>query len=155
MDSGDRVRQAAVRSISYGAVLPVPPDQAFAVVSEPTRWPGFFEGMASAERDDDWGRPGARGRMVNRFLGATVRTSIEILEWEPGRRFRFRGRQDGRPDTDNLRLFEPVEGGTRLRGTTTITLRPGFPGLLDRISLRVLQRVYDRAMSRLPDVVHD
>jgi uncharacterized protein YndB with AHSA1/START domain len=141
------------RTITYGTVLPVPPERAFAVVTDPARWPEFSAGTVSAETDPGWGRPGGRGRMVNRFLGATVRSELEVLEWEPGRAFRYRGTQPGRPATDNRRTFEALPGGTRLRASTTVVLRPGPLGLLDRLQVRVLQRVYDRAMARLPQVV--
>lgn len=143
------------RTIAYGAELPVPPTRAFAVVSDPEQWPRFFTGMQSAEKDPGWGRPGGRGRMVNRFLGATVRSDLEVLEWDPGRTFRYRGVQPGRPDTDNRREFEAVPGGTRLRATTTVVLRPGPAGWLDRLQVRALQRIYDRAMRRLPQVLAD
>lgn len=150
-----------MRTITYGAVLAVPPERAFAVVADPTAWPRFFEAMVTAEVDPDWGRPGGHARMVNRFLGTAVRTEIEILEWEPARRFRYLGRQPGRPDMDNLRIFEEARlpgtagPGTRLRASTTIILRTGAAGLVDRLSVRVLQRVFDRAMLRLPDVAAD
>lgn len=143
----------ATARIEYGADLPVPPDRAFAVVADPGRWPEFFSGMRSAEADPGWAAVGGRGRTVNRFLGATVRTEMEVVEWEPGRRLRWRGTQPGRPDTDNLRTFEPTAGGTRLRGSTTITVRRGPRGVVDRLSLRVLQRVYDRAMTELTRLV--
>ncbi len=139
----------ATRRIEYGADLPVPPDRAFAVVADPTRWPEFSAGTRSAETDPGWAGVGGRGRMVNGFLGTTVRTEMEVVEWEPGRRLRWRGTQPGRPTTDNLRTFEPIAGGTRLRGSTTIAVRRGPLGVVDRLSLRVLQRVYDRAMTEL------
>lgn len=138
-----------VGHISYGARPPVPPDPAFALVADPNRWPEFFARMRSAEAHPGWAAVGGRGRMVNEFLGTTVRTEMEVVEWEPGRRLRWRGTQPGRLDTDNLRSFEPLADGTRLCGSTNIVLRRGPPGPVDRISLRVLQRVYDEAMTRL------
>ena len=40
--------------ITYEAILPLPPDEAFRFVSEPANWPTFFANMHSAEADDDW-----------------------------------------------------------------------------------------------------
>jgi hypothetical protein len=48
-------------------------------------------------------------------------------------------------------VFEPVPGGTRLRGTTEAVLRPGLSGLLDRVQEQALRRLYAAAMARLPD----
>lgn len=143
----------ATARIEYGADLPVPPDRAFAVVADPTRWPEFSAGTRSAGTDPGWAAVGGRGRMVDRFLGTTVRTEMEVVEWEPGRRLRWRGTQPGRPTTDNLRTFEPMAGGTRLRGSTTIVVRRGPRGVVDRLTLRVLQRIHDRAMVELTHLV--
>ena len=84
--------------IAYGAVIPLPPDAAFAFVSDPTTWPLFFD----------------------------------------------------TPESAGLRVFTQVGSGTQLRGTTTIRPRPGVRGLIDRVTLRALARVYGKAMRRLP-----
>ena len=49
-------------------------------------------------------------------------------------------------------MFTQVGGGTQLRGITTIRPRPGLRGLIDRVTVRVLARVYEKAMRRLPAV---
>jgi hypothetical protein len=139
-----------VPEIAYGAVVPLPPDEAFAFVSDPTTWPLFFAGMRSAEPGSGWGAPGGHGRMVNRFIGKDVVSELELTEWDQPRAFRYTSRQQGRPDLDNRRTFTPVGGGTQLRGTTTLAPRPGLRGVGDRLVLRVLARVYARAMRELP-----
>jgi hypothetical protein len=42
--------------ISYGAVLPVPPEQAFVFVADPVNWPLFTPNVGLVTKDDDWGR---------------------------------------------------------------------------------------------------
>ena len=61
--------EVATMKISYGAVVPLPPDEAFAFVSEPTTWPTFFESMRSVEKGDDWGAVGGHARMTKRIPG--------------------------------------------------------------------------------------
>lgn len=141
--------------ISFGAELPVPPDRAFAVVSDPTMWPRFFDPMRSAHVTPGWGRPGCTAGLVIRFMGRGVSSALEILEWDPPRSIRYVARQAGRPDLDNLRVIEPAEGGSRLVGTIRMTPRRGLLGVVDRISLQVLQRVFDAAMAKLPAVALD
>ena len=141
------------RQISYGAILPVEPDRAFRFVSEPSNWRTFFETVRSAEASPDWGQPGGRGRMITSFMGRAVTSDLELTEWDPPRAFRYTARQRGRPDLDNRRVFEECESGTRLTGTTRMQPRPGLNGLIDRLSLHVLHRIYRRAMDRLPDNV--
>jgi hypothetical protein len=138
--------------IAYGAVVPLPPEAAFAFVADPTTWPRFFDALESAEPLEGWGAVGGRGRMTTRFLGSSVTSELEITEWDPPRAFRYTAHQGGRPDLDNLRVFTPLGSGTQLRGTTTIRPRPGVRGLIDRVTLRVLARVYAKAMRRLPAV---
>ena len=138
--------------IAYGAVVPLPPDAAFAFVSDPTTWTRFFDTLESAEPLDGWGTVGGRGRMTTRFLGSSVTSELELTEWDPPRAFRYTARQAGRPDLDNLRTFTQVGSGRQLHGTTTIRPRPGVRGLIDRVTLRVLARVYGKAMRRLPEV---
>ncbi len=101
----------------------------------------------------DWGQPGGRGRMITSFLGRAVTSDLELTEWDPPRAFRYTAGQRGRPDLDNRRVFEECEAGTRLTGTTRMEPRPGLNGLIDRLSLHVLHRIYRRAMDRLPDNV--
>lgn len=139
--------------ISYGAVLPGVPAEAFAFVSYPATWPLFFVSVESACAGDDWGGVGGHASLVTRFLGMSVTSTLALTEWDPPHAFRYTARQPRRPDLDNHRVFEPVAGGTRLTGTTRMVPRPGVKGLLDRLSLRVLARVYDKAMRQLPGIV--
>jgi len=75
--------------IAYGAVVPLPPEAAFAFVSDPTTWPRFFDALESAEPLDGWGTVGGRGRMTTRFLGSSVTSELELTEWDPPRAFRY------------------------------------------------------------------
>ena len=78
---------------------------------------------------------------------------VELTEWDPPRSFRYTVSQGGKPwNDDNRRTFEPVAGGTRLTGTTAIPARPGLAGLLDRLQMRVVRRVFTAGMARLPAV---
>jgi len=136
--------------ITYSAVVPTSVDEAFDFVSRPVNWPSFFQQMESAEALEGWGRVGGKARMVNRILGLDVVTDIALVEWDPPHSFRYIGHNQGRADTDNLRVFDAVPGGTRLTGTTTAQAGPGLAGLLDRVTLLAARRVFHRAMKRLP-----
>jgi glyoxylase-like metal-dependent hydrolase (beta-lactamase superfamily II) len=139
--------------LSYGAMLPVPPSDAFAFVADPPNWPTFFDGIRSSRKDDDWAGIGGHAHMTTTFLGRNVESHLEITAWDPPREFRYVARQAGGPDLDNRRVFEPVSGGTRLRGTTAVLPRGGAMSLVDRGQILVLRRVYAKAMSRLPAAV--
>jgi carbon monoxide dehydrogenase subunit G len=138
--------------ISYGAVLPLPPEEAFRFVADPVNWPLFFPGVRSVDKDDDWGRVGGHARLTTVVLGRSLTMDLELTEWDPPRSFRYTVSQGGQPgNDDNRRTLEPVRGGTRLTGTTEIPTRPGPAGLLDRLQMLVVRRVFMAAMARLPD----
>lgn len=138
--------------ISYGAVIPLPPDEAFAFVSDPLNWPSFFASLRDTSRDEEWGRVGSRGQMTNVVLGRTITSQIEVTAWDPPREFRYSSRQPDSPPLDNRRLLEPVAGGTRLSGTTEVTPRRGLSGLVDRARVLALRRIFAAAMAELPEV---
>ncbi len=137
--------------ISYGAVVPLPPDEAFAFVSEPSNWPAFFPSVRSVSKEQGWEAVGGRASMASDFLGRTVAAELEMTVWDPPREFRYLMRQVGGPPLDNRRVFEPVPGGTRLRGSTEGTMRLGPRGLIDRVRVQALRRIYAEAMKRLPE----
>lgn len=139
--------------ISYGAELHVPIEEAFDYVSDPQRWSTFIHSIRSAQKSADWGTLGGHARTVTRILGRTVTSEMVVTEWEPPYRFRYTAHQRGAPDLDNLRVFEPLADGTRLTGTTTAVLRGGLTGLVDRVRWVALERLYHRAMRRLPEVI--
>ncbi len=137
--------------ISYGAVVPLPPDEAFAFVSEPLNWPAFFSTVRNVSKGPQWAGVGGRASMTSAFMGRTITSELEMTVWDPPHEFRYLMRQPGAPTLDNRRVFEPVPGGTRMRGSTEATARIGVLGLIDRARLRALRRVYDEGMARLPD----
>ena len=137
--------------LTYGAVVPLPQEEAFAFVADPRHWPSFFSGMRASSKDDGWEGVGGRARMTNAFLGRSVTSELEMTVWHPPREFGYISRQPDGPPLHNHRVFEPVAGGTRLRGTTEAVLRPGLPGMVDRVQEQALRRMYAQAMARLPD----
>ena len=141
--------------ISYGAIIPLPPAEAFAFVSDPRNWHLFFDSLRSAEADADWGTVGGHARMTNAMLGRTITSELELTVWDPPREFRYTARQPGRPDLDNRRVFVPLPGGTRMQGTTESRSRGGLAGLTDQALGLALQRTYNTAMARLPQVAAD
>lgn len=138
--------------ISYGGVLPLPPEEAFRFVADPVNWRLFFPGVRSVDKDDDWGQVGAHARLTSVVLGRSMTMDLELTEWDPPRAFRYTVSQGGKPgNDDNRRTFEPVRGGTRLTGSSEIPTRSGPAGLLDRLQMVLVRRVFIAAMARLPD----
>jgi uncharacterized protein YndB with AHSA1/START domain len=137
--------------ITYGAILPVPIEEAFAYVTAPESWPQFS--ATTVQSLSGWGAVGGKAQIAQKFVGRPIVAELELVEWEPPVRFRYLTRTDGGPTLDNLRVFEEVVEGTRLVGTTEGDPRPGVRGIYDRFAGRLLQRVYDRAMLRMSEVI--
>ena len=137
--------------ITYGAVLPLPPQEAFTFVADPDNWPLFFPGVRRVAKDDDWGRVGGHARLTSVILGRALTMNLELTEWDPPHAFRYTVSPGDQPgNDDNRRTFRPVAGGTELAGSTEIPTRSGPAGLLDRLQLLMVRAVFARAMARLP-----
>ena len=142
--------------IAYGAVLPLPLDEAFDFVSDPENWPLFFPGVRAVDKDDDWGRVGGHARLTTVILGRALSMQLVLTEWDPPRMFRYTVSQGDAPgNDDNRRVFRAIPGGTRLSGTTEIPARPGPAGLLDRLQMLIVGGVLATAMARLPAAARD
>ena len=137
--------------ITYGAVLPLPPQKAFTFVADPDNWPLFFPGLRRVDKDDDWGVVGGHARLTSVLVGRALTMNLELTEWDPPHAFRYTVSQGDAPgNDDNRRTFRPVAGGTELTGSTEIPTRSGPPGLLDRLQMLLVRAVFARAMARLP-----
>lgn len=141
-----------VMQIKYGAVIPLPPAEAFDFVSDPTNWPRFVNSIESVETAEGWAAAGGKARMVNRVLRQEVVTELELLDWYRPYGFRYVGRNEGRSDMVNDRVFEAVAGGTRLTGTTAShgERRAGISGLTDGVVLLAARGILRRAMKEPP-----
>ncbi|HEX6325320.1 MAG TPA: SRPBCC family protein [Jiangellaceae bacterium] len=138
--------------ITYGAVLPLPPEEAFTFMADPLNWPRFSPGVRAVDKDDDWGHVGGHAHLTSVILGRSLTMTLELTEWDPPRTFRYTVSQGDAPgNDDNTRTFQPVPGGgTRLTGTTEIPTRGGAAGLLDRLQMTLARAVFATAMTRLP-----
>ena len=136
--------------LTYGALIPLPIDEAFDFVSTPANWPTFLKSLESAKAGAGWGALGGRAEMVSRLMGRTVVTDLELVAWERPYEFRYIGRSKGRPDMDNRRVFEAVPEGTRLTGTTIAHPRSGFTAPVDMVYYLALRLMMRRGMKALP-----
>jgi hypothetical protein len=108
--------------IGYGAVLPLPPDEAFAFVADPVNWPLFFLGVRSVDKGEDWGRVGGHARLTSVVLGRSLTMDLELTEWDPPRSFRYMVSQGGK-------LATTTTGGrsSRCRAGPGWSAPPRFP----------------------------
>ena len=123
-----------------------PPDEVFAYVTDPSRFPEWQHDVVRVDIQGD-GLPGVGSRFITtRRLGGAERTMTqEITELDPPRRWVVRG-VDGpmRPNADLT--VEPLDGGTRSRVTIALDFEGhGFGKLLP---LDVIRRMAAKGGAR-------
>jgi Polyketide cyclase / dehydrase and lipid transport len=116
------------RSVSSNRVIPLAPEAALALWSDPKRWPSFVEGFARVvEQSGDWPHEGAkivwesipegRGRVTERVVetGPAV-FATEVFDKSITGRQRLRVREDAEGSGVELELEYSLARGGRLSG---------------------------------------
>ncbi len=89
-----------------------PPEEVFAYVTNLANLPEWQSGVREATVEGPM-RAGATVRERRRLLGRDLSTTLEVSEYEPGRRFSLRARSGPLP-FEVTHSFEPSGAGTRL-----------------------------------------
>jgi uncharacterized protein YndB with AHSA1/START domain len=118
-------------------VFGAPVDEGFRLITDPGAWPSYWPGFVRVETGSRWGAPGARARLVMRFLGREVVLQLALREFVPPRFVAYSSSQAGLPDTRHERHFEPVDDGFRYRIVVEYEPRSGVLGLFDRTVVRL------------------
>lgn len=117
-----------------------PPDEVFAFWSDWTnnpRWQSGMEGCTGTSEPPL--RVGSTYDQEARFLGRPIRSSFEVVEYEPDRRIRIRTTASTLP-LDITREVQPQpDGGTRLHATIR-GAPPGWMSLFDPLTRRMVER---------------
>jgi uncharacterized protein YndB with AHSA1/START domain len=69
--------------------LPVPPKEAFALLSDPARDPEWQTACVETRLLNGPARPGGRYEITFQLIGKRMTFTVEITEFEPGHRSRF------------------------------------------------------------------
>jgi carbon monoxide dehydrogenase subunit G len=114
-----------------------PPEEVFAYVTDVANLPRWQSGVQEARVDGEM-RKGATVRERRRLLGRELTTTLEVSEYDPGRRFSLRARSGPLP-FEVQHSFEPSGHGTRL----VFHGKADPPGLL-RFTQGMLKQVAER-----------
>lgn len=93
----------------YDFTLPVPPQEAFAVLSDPERDPEWQSACLETRLLNGAARTGCRYAITFQMIGRRLPFTVEITAYEPGRRS----------------SFQVLEGPFRYVGTYDYSERPG------------------------------
>ena len=130
-----------------------PPEEVFAFITNFENNPQWQSGMKSCKFTSEGAvGVGTTYEQVASFLGKTIVTSFEVIEYEPHRRVRFVSRQSTFP-LRILRSVEPIDGGTHvhavIEGEPTGFLFTLLGPLLDRMVTRSINRDYAKLKALL------
>jgi uncharacterized protein YndB with AHSA1/START domain len=115
--------------------ISAPPEQVWALISDPTRTPEWSPVCRRVEWIPPSSQPavGARFRGHNQLRAFKWARECEIDEWEPARTIAFHTEFKGHVSTRWHYTLEPSDGGTRLRETYRAAFLPTWVWLLRKL----------------------
>ena len=130
-----------------------PPEEVFAFITNFENNPKWQNGMKSCKFTSEGPvGVGTTYDQVASFLGRTIVTKFEVIEFEPDRKVKFVSRESTFP-LRILRSVEPIEGGTHvhaiIEGEPTGFLFKLLGPLLDRMVAKSINRDYAKLKSLL------
>jgi carbon monoxide dehydrogenase subunit G len=131
-----------VARVEHTVVVERPPDEVFAFLTDLSNVPEWQSGAVAVREPDGELGVGTTYVQVLQFLGRRFEATLEVVEFEPGRRFSLRS-VSGPIPLEVRHALEPADGGTRvtvvLEGKTGRFFRLG-DGLVERKAKRQVEQ---------------
>ena len=129
-----------------------PIEEVFAYVSDLQNGPQWQSGLLEVRHTTPGPLAiGAQFTSVRKFLGRKMEASIEIVTYEPNRKFAMKSTSGPTPFEQSF-LFESTAEGTRL--TTLLQLHPGgLMGLAEPLIAASVKREMEAAFGDLKDLL--
>jgi hypothetical protein len=124
--------------LEQSRVFPVERDVGFDYITKPANWPEFWPDLVDIPDLDQtrWQEPGDTARLQMRLAGRLTELHMTLDELRRPALVRYHSTQQGVPDAEHERHFEPAAGGFDYRLVVSFEPRPGLRGLFDRIVVR-------------------
>jgi hypothetical protein len=143
--------------LEQSRVFPVERDVGFDYITKPANWPEFWPDLVEIPdlEQTRWQEPGDTARLRMRLAGRLTELHMTLDELRRPALVRYHSTQQGVPDAEHERHFEPAAGGFDYRLVVSFAPRPGLRGLFDRTVVRyaasrALRRTLDNLAQRLP-----
>jgi Polyketide cyclase / dehydrase and lipid transport len=143
--------------LEQSRVFPVEREVGFDYVTKPTNWPEFWPDLVDIPglEQTRWQEPGDTARLQMRLAGRRTELQMTLDELSRPALVRYRSTQQGVPDAEHERQFEPAAGGFEYRLVVSFAPRAGLRGLFDRTVVRyaasrALRRTLDNLERQLP-----
>jgi uncharacterized membrane protein len=130
-----------------------PPHEVFAFLTDLSKVPEWQSGSVAVGSSDRPLGVGAKYVQVLQFLGKRIEATIEVTEFEPGRRFSIRTRTGPIP-FEVRHDFEPADGGSATQLHVELEGEPGrFFKLAEPLVVRNAQRQMEGDFATLKELV--
>jgi uncharacterized membrane protein len=138
----------------HSILIERPPEQVFAYVSDPHKFPDWQASALEAKQESPGAMAaGTRIREVRKFLGKRMESVVDVTVYEPGKELSFNVVSGPIPFHVRQR-FEPAEGGTRV--DVLIEGEPGgFFKLAEPLVVRAVGRELANNLETLKDLLEE
>jgi uncharacterized membrane protein len=137
----------------HTVVVGRPPHEVFAFLTDLSNVPEWQSGSAEVRQPDRPLGVGATYVQVLQFLGRRIEATIEVTEFDPGRRFSIRTRTGPIP-FEVRHDFESADGGSATRLHVELEGEPGrFFKLAEPLVVRNAQRQLEGDFATLKEIV--
>ncbi len=143
--------------LEQSRVFPVEREAGFDYITKPTNWPAFWPDLVDIPdlEQTRWQEPGDTARLQMRLAGRLTELHMTLDELRRPALVRYHSTQQGVPDAEHERHFEPATGGFDYRLVVSFAPRAGLRGLFDRTvfryaASRALRRTLDNLERQLP-----
>jgi uncharacterized membrane protein len=131
-----------VARAQHTVVVERPPEEVFAYLTDLSNVPSWQSGSVEVREPEGSLGVGTSYVQVLKFLGKRIETTLEVVEFEPGRRFSLKTLSSPIP-FEVQHVLEPAGNGT----TLTVTLE-GEPGRFFRLAEGLVERNAQRQIEQ-------
>ena len=138
-------------------VFPVEREAGFDYITKPANWLEFWSDIVDIPELEQtrWQEAGDTARLRMRLAGRVTELHMTLDEVARPALVRYHSTQQGVPDAEHERHFEPAAGGVDYRLVVSFAPRAGLRGLFDRTVVRyatsrALRRTLDNLERQLP-----
>jgi uncharacterized protein YndB with AHSA1/START domain len=129
-----------MKTISMDVVINRPVETVFAALNDARSQTQWDPGLLERRHDPDGpARLFTRITEVRRFMGRTMETDSELVEFELNKRFVRKGGDPTLGKLDGTLTFEPSGAGTRINWTWQLDM-PGVKSVMEPLMAAVLKR---------------
>jgi carbon monoxide dehydrogenase subunit G len=137
----------------HTVVVERPPDEVFEFLTDLANVPSWQSGSVGVQQPEGSLEVGTTYVQILRFLGKRMNATLEVTEFEPGRRFTLKT-VSGPVPFEVRHTLEPADGGGATRLRVELKGEPGgFFKLADSLVERNAQRQIERDFGTLKEMV--